>query len=354
MNWFLALVFAAMTGPSYAGWDPAKFKRPSDAELEKTLTKMQFQVTRKNSTEPPRKNEYDKNYRDGIYVDVISGEPLFSSKDKYDSGTGWPSFSRPIADGMVTLHEDRSLFGTRTEVRSRYADSHLGHVFDDGPQPTGKRFCMNSAALRFIPADQLEKEGFGEYLALFKTEKAGTAKASDSKEATAIFAGGCFWCMEPPFEKRKGVKSVVSGFSGGKEEKPTYDQVASGSTGHLEVVQVTYDPSVVTYEELLKVFWRQIDPTDSEGQFVDKGKQYTSAIFYATEAEKAAAEKSKGEVAGRFKKPIVTAIRPASAFYPAEEYHQDFYKKSKVKYKFYRFNSGRDQFLDRTWGKDRL
>ncbi len=181
---------------------------------------------------------------------------------------------------------------------------------------------------------------------------AGLATAQ-TKYETATFAGGCFWCMEPPFEKLKGVSDVVSGYMGGTGANPTYEDYAS--KGHIEVVQITYDPSIVTYNKLLDVFWRQINPTDAGGQFVDRGPQYRSAIFYHNEEQKSLAEKSKADLekSGKFDKPIVTEILKASTFYKAEEYHQDYYKKNPIRYKYYRSRSGRDEYLEKIWGHDK-
>ncbi len=172
----------------------------------------------------------------------------------------------------------------------------------------------------------------------------------------ATFAGGCFWCMESPFEKLDGVIEVLSGYTGGKEDNPTYEEVSSGGTGHLEAVQITFDPSKITYSKLLEVFWRQIDPTDQGGQFVDRGKQYTTAIFYHDDEQKKEAEASKKRLSesGRYKKPLVTEILMVTTFYPAEDYHQDFFKKSPERYRNYRFYSGRDNFLKMIWGDGNL
>jgi peptide methionine sulfoxide reductase msrA/msrB len=172
--------------------------------------------------------------------------------------------------------------------------------------------------------------------------------------ATAIFAGGCFWCMEPAFEKLDGVYTVVSGYSGGPEKDPTYQQVSSGETGHAEVVQVRFDASRVGYEQLLDVYWRQIDPTDPGGQFADRGTQYRTAVFWLDEEQRRLAEASRNELAasGPFDRPIVTEIVEAGAFYPAEAYHQDYYKKNPTHYKAYRRGSGREGFLHEVWGDE--
>jgi len=173
-----------------------------------------------------------------------------------------------------------------------------------------------------------------------------------AKAATATFAGGCFWCMEAAFEPVPGVRAVVSGYTGGTRPNPTYEEVCSGTTGHAESIQVTYDPSTITYAQLLEVLWRNIDPTTPNGQFADHGTQYRTAIFYHTEEEKRLALESKRQLerSGKFAQPIVTEIVPASTFYPAEDYHQDYYKKNPLRYKFYRIGSGREAYLNKTWG----
>lgn len=183
-----------------------------------------------------------------------------------------------------------------------------------------------------------------------------TAQMSPKKEGyqTATFAGGCFWCSEADFEKADGVIEVISGFTGGRKENPTYEEVVAGGTGHYEAVQVRFDPQKTSYAKLLDIFWRHVDPTDAGGQFVDRGPQYRTAIFYHDEAQKRLAEESKIQLerSGRFKKPVVTEILPAGAFYAAEEYHQDYYKKSSLRYSLYRQGSGRDQFIRQAWGAE--
>jgi len=186
------------------------------------------------------------------------------------------------------------------------------------------------------------------------TETKQTAAVPTHTEM-AIFAGGCFWCMEPPFEKQPGVLSVTSGYTGGQKLNPTYHEVSTGGTGHTEAIKIIFDPAQISYPQLLDILWMNIDPTDGNGQFVDRGNQYRSAVFYLNEEQRLLAEASKQALgkSGRFNRPIVTEIVAASTFYPAEDYHQDYYKKNPLRYKFYRYNSGRDRFLDQEWGEER-
>lgn len=299
---FILLTFIVLIGCSQA----IPMKR--NISSENNLTEY---VTKQCGTEPPFKNSYWDEHRPGIYVDVNTGEPLFSSLDKFDSGTGWPSFTRPIANAPIEEKPDTSLGIIRTEVKTNA--SHLGHVFDDGPNGA-QRFCINSAALRFIPYGELDKNGYGNYKKIFPYE-------------TATLAGGCFWGVEKLLEDIPGAIDVVSGYTGGTTKNPTYKEVSTGMTGHAESVEVVFDPKIISYEEILDYFWRLHDPTQLDRQGPDHGSQYRSAIFYHNEEQHIIAEKSKAEFDAKkiFKDPAVTEIVPAGEFYRAEEYHQDYY-----------------------------
>jgi len=300
----------------------------NDSELKELLTPEQYRIIRQNGTEQPFANEYWDRKEPGLYVDRVSKEPLFLSRDKYDSGTGWPSFTRPIDDSCLKEISDRSHRMVRTEVRSARSDSHLGHVFDDGPGPGGRRYCINSASLHFVPVHELEAEGYGEYLHFFK-ERSDSEAREKSSLRKAAFGAGCFWGVEASFREKDGVIDTAVGYAGGSVENPTYPQVCTGRTGHAEVVEVIFDPARVTFERLLDLFWQIHNPTTLNRQGPDIGTQYRSVIFFHDEKQEAAARASleKIRASGRFKKEIVTEIVPASVFYRAEEYHQRYVEK---------------------------
>lgn len=285
----------------------------------KNLSEMQKCVIFENGTEPPFKNEYWNEKREGIYVDAVSLKPLFASFHKFDSGTGWPSFYTTISPEEIEEKDDTSFSMKRTEVRGRSAGSHLGHLFRDGPKEHGgARYCINSASLKFVARENMEKEGYGNLLKMF------------SKDETIILAGGCFWGVEEMMLKLKGVLKTRVGFCGGFTKDPTYEEVCTGKTGHAECVEIMFNPIDLTLENLLKYFFQIHDPTTKNKQGNDVGSQYRSAIFYFTDKQKNIAEniKLKAQLSGVFDGEIVTEIVEAGTFYEAEKSHQKYLQKN--------------------------
>jgi peptide methionine sulfoxide reductase msrA/msrB len=291
----------------------------SDDEWRQRLSPEQYRVLRSQGTERPFCGTLLDNKKQGVYSCAGCGLPLFSSDAKFHSGTGWPSFFQPIAKENILECEDTSHGMRRVEINCARCDGHLGHVFPDGPRPTGLRYCMNSESLKFTPSEEMASLAD-------PAAESQSAGATAPNTATAVLAGGCFWCTEAAFEQLEGVVDVTSGYAGGAKDTANYRRVCDGDTGHAEVIRITYDPAKITYDQLLDVFFDAHDPTQLNRQGNDVGTQYRSAIFYASDEEKQAAEakiRSLNE-RGAFSHPIVTTLEPLTAFYPAEDYHQDY------------------------------
>ncbi len=309
--------------------DMKNWKKPSKSELRTRLTDLQYRVTQNEATEAPFTNTYYNHKEPGIYVDVVSGEPLFSSLDKYDSGSGWPAFTRPLEDAGLTERTDHKLGAARTEVRSEAADSHLGHVFPDGPGPTGLRYCVNSASLRFVSLDRLEVEGYGAQAEAFR-QAGHEVPARGTRTETARLAGGCFWGMEELIRDIPGVLSTDVGYTGGHVANAGYKDVSRGSSGHAESVRIVFDPDRLDYARLLDWFFRMHDPTTRDRQGNDRGDQYRSAIFVEGDDQRKTAKRvrQEWEMSNRWSAPIVTEITAAGPFWVAEAAHQDYLERN--------------------------
>lgn len=308
-----SLVYARVIGQDGRLTDPVLTPKwnLSDAEWKERLSEEQFRILRSHGTEAAFCGGLLDNKEEGIYLCGGCRLPLFASRSKFESGTGWPSFFEPVGPTNILERADLSHGMVRTEILCPRCESHLGHVFPDGPKPTGLRYCLNSEALQFAATADLTSHG---------------EKVEPREVSTLVVAGGCFWCVEGVFREIDGVLEVVSGYSGGDAASANYEAVCSGRTGHAEAVRIVYDPKKIPLEQLFDIHFATHDPTTLNRQGNDVGPQYRSAVFYADAEQKAVAEKVIARLteAGKFGDPIVTTLEPLKEFYPAEPYHQNY------------------------------
>ncbi len=299
---------------SKAGYDITPLSPEQVKALAAKLDPEAYRVTQKSGTEPPFCGTLLDNHKEGVYTCVVCGLPLFSSRNKFNSGTGWPSFDREFDPAHVARHSDTALGTTRTEITCARCGAHQGHVFDDGPKPTGERHCLNSASLKFVENGQPLP-----------------ADSQSVKTETAYFAGGCFWGVQHYFTRGPGVLEATSGYAQGHVDHVTYKQVCGGETGHAETVKVVFDPKRITYRRLLEAFFTMHDPTQTNRQGPDWGEQYRSGIWTTGDEQKREAEAfvREQEASKRFgTRKIVTQVEPLRNFWPAEEYHQEYLAKN--------------------------
>ncbi|UAY56012.1 bifunctional methionine sulfoxide reductase B/A protein [Arachidicoccus terrestris] len=292
LKWIDIIKFANNGSPA-----PDKRVEKTPDEWKAILTPEQYNITRLKGTERAFSSELCSYFEPGRYACVCCNTELFDAETKFESGTGWPSFTQPIKENVVAYHKDTAFGMQRIEALCSTCDAHLGHVFQDGPKPSGLRYCMNAVSLKKI----------------------------EVKEKKADFGGGCFWCTEAIFQRIKGVLKVESGYSGGTTVNPTYREVCSGTTGHAEMIEVTYDPDQISYEDLLRIHLTTHNPTTVDKQGADRGSQYRSIIFYRSEDEKQLAIHVIEEIQKDIPDMIVTQVEMFEHFYKAEAYHQNYY-----------------------------